>query len=332
MVARYRVRGLTLLVAALCCVELACSKPASAPKSKVLVAVTVDWEGAYFSGPGLDALDALRRSLGANVPLTHFVCAAYFSKKDAVDPQAIPLLASGIREIDEVALHLHGWRSLAEHARIAPKLSPSFLTGTSELVEFPDGDVGFDVDLDVYTVDELRALIRASRDLLAPTHIPLSKAFRAGGYLATPKVLQAIHDEGLSIDSSAAAHTQFGAPKDKVLRERIAEVWPNVTTATQPFSIKTPGGAVHELPISLVIDYSSTAAVVDVVEAARAQLGRTPGRDVLVVIALHQESADEFAPLLVAAFKTLQARADLAGVLEFSTISSAAQRLTSPTP
>ena len=90
---------------------------------------------------------------------------------------------SGIpRPGDELAMHLHAWKSLATAASIEPKLSPSFLTGTDKLLEFEDGDVGFDTDLDAYTGPELRALLRTSRKLLEQTKLPISKSFRAGGY------------------------------------------------------------------------------------------------------------------------------------------------------
>lgn len=305
----------------------ACSRDVPKPAGKLLVAVTVDWEGAYFAGAGLDALDAMRSKIGADVPLTHFVCAAYFSKP-TVDAQATAHLASAIRDNDEMALHLHGWKSLAERAGVQPMLSPSFLTGTSQLLDgFPDGDVGFDVDLDVYTPSQLRAMIRTSRELLEPTHIPLSTAFRAGGYLATPKLLQAIRDEGFTIDSSATTFEQFADPKDKVLRDRIREVWPKVTAATQPFEIRTATGPILEMPISAVVDYTSPAALAAVLDGAQAQLAAEPAKDVLVVIALHQESADEFAPRLTDTLAALRAR-DAGKRLSFVTISSAAHKLT----
>src|SRR5215213_3511846 len=57
------------------------SPRASAGKGRVVVALTIDWEGAYLSTEGLEALDELRKGLGP-VPLTHFVSAAYFTKAE----------------------------------------------------------------------------------------------------------------------------------------------------------------------------------------------------------------------------------------------------------
>jgi hypothetical protein len=316
-----------------CALLLACSSskgPAKAPPTgKLYVAVTMDWEGAYFSGEALDALDALRGKLGADVPLTHFVCAAYLSKAEP-DPDAVETLRSAIRPGDELALHLHLWKSLATTAAIEPKLSPSFLTGTDKLIEFPDGDVGFDTDLDVYGVADLRALIRASKKLLAPTAINISPSFRAGGYLATANVLQAIRDEGFTTDSSAATADQFSGPKDKILRQRIKEVWPGARPDTQPYVISTPAGPIVEMPISAVADYVTTGDITDVIASAHERLAKDRTKNVFVVLAFHQETADEFGTRIEESIQRIRAKPEIAADLAFTTIDKAAAVVRGP--
>src|SRR4051812_18484027 len=116
------------LVAALV-VRCSPSSPTRAPKKgHIVVAFTVDWEGAYLSPEGLDAFDAVRKTLG-EVPITHFVSAGYFTK-DTPDPTIVETLTAAIRKTDELAVHLHAWRSLAKASGVTPKLAPSFLTGT----------------------------------------------------------------------------------------------------------------------------------------------------------------------------------------------------------
>jgi hypothetical protein len=132
------------------------SAPPPATGGQVVVALTIDWEGAYISIDGLDAMDELRRALGP-APITHFVSAGYFTKERS-DPTAAASIREAIRDGDELAVHLHAWRSLAKASGLTPKLAPSFLTGTVKLLEFEDGDVGFDTDHDAYGVPELRAL------------------------------------------------------------------------------------------------------------------------------------------------------------------------------
>jgi hypothetical protein len=300
------------------------SASAAGPGSgRVVVALTIDWEGAYFSPDGLDALDELRRGLGP-VPLTHFVSAGYFTK-EAPDPAAAVTIAKAVRPGDELAMHLHAWRSLAKASGIEPKLAPSFLTGTDELLKFEDGDVGFDTDLDAYTVPDLRAMLRTSRRLLERTQLPISKAFRAGGYLGTPKVLQAILEEGYAIDTSATDYRQLDERKDEVLPKRIQAIWPAVETTSQPFVVGK-GGSLLELPVAAFTDYASAAEIATVIEAAHARLQKEPGRDVFVVLGFHQETGEDFAGRLGEAIAKVRARPELAAAIEFKNVSDAAER------
>lgn len=311
-----------------CCAALAiagCSSSSSSPPAatgRVVVALTIDWEGAYLPADGLDALGELRVKL-APAPLTHFVSAAYFTKREP-DPAALEALTEAVQKGDELAVHLHAWKSLAAASGIAPKLSPSFITGTNQLQEFDDGDVGFDLDLDAYGVPELRALLRTSRRLLELTRIPVSRSFRAGGYLATPKVLQAIREEGFAVDSSATDHRQLDERKHEVLPKRLAEIWPGVDPHAQPSLIA--GGALVELPIAAVTDYATAAEIVAIFDAAHARLRKEPARDVFVVLGFHLENAAEFSGRLVEALEKVRARPELAGELTFLTIAAAAER------
>ena len=315
-----------LLLAALA--ATACGKAAApAPHAgKIVVAITVDWEGAYLSPEGLDAIEDLRDALG-KPPLTHFVSAAYFSKPSP-DPKAGASIARLVQPGDELALHVHAWKSLAIAAKVEPKLNPSFLTGTDELLQFPDGDVGFDTDLDVYSGVELRALFRTSRQLLEAAKLTVSKSFRAGGYLATPKVLQALHDEGYTIDSSATDYRKLVGEKDVFLSNRLKEVWPKVESTTQPYSIPVTGGALLEAPIAAIADYTSPGDIVAIFEAAHARLAADRTRDVVVVLAFHQETADEFGKRLGEAMARVKSRADIAAELSFTTVNKLADAKT----
>ncbi|HEX2689918.1 MAG TPA: hypothetical protein VHN14_25035 [Kofleriaceae bacterium] len=302
-----------------------CSSSSSPPaKGRIVVALTIDWEGAYLSPDGLDALDALRRVLGP-VPVTHFVSAGYFTK-DHPDSAATHVISESVHKGDELALHLHAWRSLAKASGVEPKLSPSFLTGTDKLLEFEDGDLGFDTDLDAYSVPELRALVRTSRRLLAQTQLPISRTFRAGGYLGTPKVLQAIHEEGFTVDCSATDYRQLDERKDEVLPRRIKAIWPNVDTTSQPWLVSAPGGPVLEIPIAAFADYATADEIVAVFDAAHARYQKDPGRDVFVVLGFHQETAHDFAGRIREALEKVRGRKDLAGGLLFTTVEGAAER------
>jgi hypothetical protein len=299
-------------------------------KGKIVVSVTIDWEGAEFSPEGLDALDELRKRLGP-AQVSHFVSAAYFTKEHP-DPRAVSFLTEAVRPGDELAIHLHLWRSLARAAGIEPKLSPSYVTGTDKLYEFPDGDRGFDTDPDVYSATELRALLRTSRSLLERTRIPISRSFRAGGYLATPKILQALRQEGYAVDSSAIDHRQLDPRRDAFLLGRIQEVWPKVNATSQPFFADPQDQQVLEMPIAATADYVTATDMVSAFRAAEDRWQKAPDRDVFVVLTCNQETAQDFAGRLGEAIGTLRGLHPLADHLVFTTVEKAAALARSAAP
>jgi len=319
-----RVRFLGVALAAVALASAGCSSGKARSGGQVVVAVTVDWEGATFTPEGLDALDELRKHLGT-APITHFVSAAYFTK-DPPDPRAAAYLSESVHPGDQIAVHLHAWRSLARASGIEPKLSPSFVTGTDKLYEFDDGDIGFDTDLDVYGVSELRALIRTSTHLLEQAHLPVSRTtFRAGGYLGTPKVLDALRQEGFAIDSSATDHRQIDARKDSFLSQRVGEVWPKLDASTQPYFLDD-GRKLLEVPIAATADYVTATQIAAVLDAAAARLQANPVRDVFVVIGCNQETALDFAGRLGEAIEQARRRPAIADHLLFTTVEGAADR------
>jgi len=301
----------------------ACSSTAPTPaKGKIVVAMTIDWEGDDLSKENLDAVDDLRKTLGA-VPLTHFVSAAYATKQHAKStvPAAI---AREVRPGDELAVHLHAWQSLARASGLAPKVEPSFLTGTDEVLQLGDGDVGFDTDLDAYDVPALRAMLVESRKELEKVG-PVSKSFRAGGYLATPKMLLALGDEGYAVDSSAIDPHRLHDLDDDQWQQRLSQVWPRIDATTQPFYLRAGPVQLLELPIALVVDYASTAELVSVIEVAHAHLVQDPGHDVFVVVAFHLETLSDFSGRLVDAITTVRANSAIAGELMYATVDEAAE-------
>ena len=304
---------------------VACSPRATDERApgRIVVALTVDWEGAYLAQDGVEALDALRNTLH-DVAFTHFVSAAYFTKREP-DADVAAFLAYAHAAHDEVAVHLHGWRSLAVASGVEPKPSPSFMTGTDERIPFA-GDDGFDTDLDAYDITELRTMLRTSRTLLEQAAGPVSRSFRAGGYLATPKVLQAIRDEGFTVDSSALDHRQLDELEDPAWRDRLRALWPNVTATTQPFLVRARSGDLVEMPIAAVVDYATTEEIVAVFDAAHTKLRQRPHDDVFVVLALHFETAGPYLERLRRALEQVRGRRDLSQHLHLTTLASAAAR------
>ena len=271
----------------------ACSNP-TPPKGRLVVVLTLDWEGAYLSTEGLDAIEAMRAGM-TDVPVTHFVSAGYFTKTPQT-PDAGGALKAAVKPGDEVAMHLHTWASLARASGLEPKASPSFLTGTDKVLQFPDGDVGFDTDLDTYDVPELRSMLQTSRQLIEANGLDISTSFRAGGYLATPKVLAAIAAEGYTADASAIDAKLLSAETPD-LASRLRMLWPTIGSTTQPLVLPIVGEHhLVELPITSVLDYVSVDDTLALVDKIAAQRHAHPEGDAFVVLAFHQETAEEFVP------------------------------------
>jgi len=292
----------------------ACARPGY--EGHVVVAISVDWEGAELNPDGMDAIDFLRTRVP--VPLTHFVCAAYFTK---AEPE--PVTAS-LREMvkpgDELAIHLHAWRSLASASGLEPRTSPSAYTGRTETDDY-DGDTGYETDLDTYDVAALRALLQTSRRLLQQAALPVSHSFRAGMFLGTPKVIAAIRSEGFTTDSSAIDHREIDL-EDHTLERRVAAVWPDITTTTQPFALGGGPAPIVEVPIAAFADFTTPDEITALVDAAYTRLHADPGHDQIVVLAFNLETAATLTGRVVEGIQKARARH---GDLVFATVEYAAE-------
>jgi hypothetical protein len=273
------------------------SSPRSAPDAKtghLRVTVGVDWEGAFLSDDGLAALESVTMA-HPSVPITHWICPAYLTK-DQVDEKVTARIRAAIRPIDEVALHIHGWHSLAEAAGVDPKFGPSFLHDRNELLEFPDGDTGFEVDLSAYSEDEFRALVRFAAGRLRSAGFTMVPMFRAGAGILEAHNLDALVAEGFRVDSSAIPvqfwRAEHGMP-DRI-RQRTREVWGELDDFAGPRWLETRHGKLLEIPAPPgFADYSSTDQLTGYIDAGAERLAKSPTEDVYIHLAFHQETAHE---------------------------------------
>lgn len=304
----------TLAAGVLALCSIACSDPAERHQARIVTVITVDWEGAYATPESFDKLVQLQRDLGG-APLTHFVSAAYFTR-DAPNPEIASFLRDQASAGAELAMHLHTWSSLVRASGVEPKPGPSYMTGTDQLFALESGENGFDVDLDAYDASELRRMLRASRQRLEQQGLAISRSFRAGGYLASANVRHALRADGYTVDSSAVDYREVGPG---YLATRLREVWPAVDALAGP---KRTDGLV-EMPIAAVADYSTAAHIGEIIDAAALRLERDSSTNVFVVLALHQESAAEFADVVTGALKAARTRLGSDAFL-FTTVEKAA--------
>jgi phosphotransferase system HPr-like phosphotransfer protein len=99
----------------------ACSTPTT---PRVHVSISVDWEGRDLSAINLNAFRTLRKA-HPNVPLTHFLNAAYFTKRDANATRVQADIRRALRPGDELGLHIHPWKTLVEAAGVKFRTEPT---------------------------------------------------------------------------------------------------------------------------------------------------------------------------------------------------------------
>ena len=100
---------------------VACSTP---PTPCVHVSISVDWEGRDLSAINLNAFRAYREA-HPDVPLTHFLNAAYFTKRDANASKVQADIRRVLRPDDELGLHIHPWKTLVEAAGVKFRSEPT---------------------------------------------------------------------------------------------------------------------------------------------------------------------------------------------------------------
>lgn len=291
------------------------------PVPRVFITVSVDWEGMSLEEKNLLAMESLRRDY-PRVPFTHFLNAAYYTKKGAVPATVTAQVRRTVKPGDEMGLHVHPWRTLVEAAGVPFRAEPTFWQKGAKATEFPDGDAGHDVELPAYSVDELRKIVRESKRVLAENGFALGTSFRAGGWLADAKVLEAIRAEGFLVDSSAVDASWHERLEGLPIRDRIRETWPKTTPTSTPETIETKAGAVLEMPNTAALaDYVTARQMIENVEQALELARRDPLRPRFVHVGFHQETAAEFSPRVVAALTAIAQNPEV----RFVTLAAAAE-------
>lgn len=285
------------------------------------ICITVDWEGQDLSNANLSAMENFRLAF-PNLPLTHFICPAYFTRGGAAGPIAAQILRP-IQPIDEIGLHVHGWKTLVEGAGVAFIREPTWYEDDGDGPEVPYGhdeeDIGHGVPLGLYARDDLVTIFAFANNLLTANHIapatPVS--FRCGGWMAANRVQEAIASSPtMRIDSSATDGPYFqqindllqdfgctlgemipilygpaavAAPPQYANTHMFAQIGTWVTATTQPFVVPTPQGPVFQATDNGVLaDYLSGQMIYQRFVDA---WNNAAHHDTVLVVGFHQESA-----------------------------------------
>lgn len=197
-------------------------------KPRVIITVTVDWDGMDIdptaSAASFFALKSLHQQF-RKVPLTHFITPVYFTRSTAIANSWKTEITKYIRNIDEVGLHIHCWRTLLQKAGIQSATNwPQFEINTidanynynprtkkdEELLSFTgdqstqENDSGHGIALGALDLADIRQLIRESKNILSQhTGINNIRSFRCGAWLASGRVFEAVSAEGFDFEASA---------------------------------------------------------------------------------------------------------------------------------
>ncbi|MDP6962631.1 MAG: hypothetical protein QGF46_00535 [Planctomycetota bacterium] len=287
---------------------------------QVRIAVSVDWEGRDLAPENLDAFSNFREA-HSDVPLTHFLNAAYFCKPDAIPVEIAASINSVVLDSDETGLHIHPWKSFVEAAGVDFRSGPTVWgVERPERKNWPDP--GHDVSVEAYMVDEFQILVAYSKQVLAQNGFELSNSFRAGAWLAGPRVREAIRREGFLIDSSATDTKWHTKISQFALPAMIRDIWPDVTSETQPFFISTPAGQLLEMPdTGALADYVSAEQMMGHISEAVSRLG---DEDIYVHIGFHLETADKYLSRVTEAISL--AKSKFGEKLKFETLSQSASQ------
>jgi hypothetical protein len=279
---------------------------------KLQLLVTVDWEGRNLDPANLQAMQDFRAQF-PQLPILHYLNAAYFTKPDADATEAEQAMRGALAPGDEAGLHIHGWKRLFEAAGVTFRASPQFNTTA------PATDCGYDcghmVPISAYTVEELRRVIRFSNATLKAHGFGTPRSFRAGGWMAAPNVLHALAAEGFKTDSSAVHAAYLESWSAMPLYKWLTQLWPGTDATTQPYPITTPAGPILEIPDNgCLADYMPAVKQLAAFERAAQAWLADPASTRVFVVGFHQETAATYLPSFADGLRRISKRAKELGV------------------
>ena len=272
--------------------------------AKITVYMTVDWEGATLDNENLEAIQSFRKKY-PHIAMLQLITPSYWLRPE-VDKTAISAqIKSTFLPIDQVGLHLHGWKSLVNYCQVRYQPAPSF-ADQDESCEA--GDCGYSVSLEnAYSAADLNKLVACSSAILVSEGFAKPSHFRAGGWQLGTKLSAALQANGFSWDSSRidANLLTTNWHEDSSMIKMLRQLHPNATPLDQPFYINQ----LHEYPNNAALaDYTSTKQIVAMFKDLIAN------QKTVMVLGFHQETATNYLRRLEAAIPKMQAAAKAANV------------------
>jgi len=255
------------------------------------IVISVDWEGRDLDPKNLEAMKSFRKDF-PGIPMLQFLNAAYFTKPEIDIGKTKELIESVLLPIDEIGLHIHGWKSQFETCGVEFRNSPSFNNGGEITAGENDLDIGHDIPISEYTTEELVKVIKHSKEIYKENGWGVPVNFRCGGWISKPHVLKALEMEGFVGDYSAVP-CEFldGKRKSNFLHDWLYPLWKDITPITQPFKI----GKILESPNNgCLADYVTGEEMLKIFKLNWEEFQKSEASVWYVSFGLHQETADKF--------------------------------------
>jgi hypothetical protein len=260
--------------------------------------MSVDWEGFSLEPHNLKAFRDFRNDF-PQIKMVHFLNAAYFIGDNVNRAKVKKEIKSVLRPGDELGLHVHALEPLLKAAAVPFRDQETFWG--YEHSQPVNGIRGHDVPLTLFSLDEIRKIVRTSLSILSDNGFNGIQSFRAGGWSANQIVLEALVLEGIFVDSSAVSPeiVKYGIGENMPLFKNIvSKLWPGVNIHTnKPFVINTPSGSITEIPNNIgLADYIDGNTTFSIFKNFMTAIDLDNGEKPLFHFGFHQETAAAFLP------------------------------------
>lgn len=278
-------------------------------KPRIQILVTVDWEGDDLRDENIQAMHDFRTQM-PSVKMVQFLNAAYFTKPGARASDVKEKIARALIPTDERGLHIHGWKRLVEASGVTFRKTPSFWGPQYPLQNDCNFDCGHEIAISAYSEPEMETIVRFSIDTLSSNGLGHAKSFRAGGWMASDSVRQAIVHEGIVWDSSAVPSTFLaGELHGLPLLDWVGTMWKGTNDTSQGYAIQTAKGTLKELPDNgALADYVTADEMFQTFVDNAAALEKDHVTRTMV-IGFHQETAAKYLPRVKDALQRIFAKA-----------------------
>jgi hypothetical protein len=220
----------------------------------IVVTITCDWEGEKLEAVDLTAMKILNqklvlfsKTLKQAIPITHFICPAYFTRTDGEEARqniAKDILKSGaIKKEDEIAAHVHCWKSLSLEAGVDaanfkigpigvnPNSQPAFVHGTKQYAQ----DTGYTVPFGIYAKADAVKFLNTTVTLIGKYLGQSPVSFRSGMWVTCDVIFEALAETPLRNEASGIPFnymntTVRGFAGDKNLVNWNVKIWGNAKT------------------------------------------------------------------------------------------------------